>query len=102
MSARQAAPIYFISTLIKRKLIATSLIMLQAAFDDVNGKTQGKKRRCKGSGGVYARPGCSGGNTLVSNDENKQALSPLLSLSLFLSLSPQSHFVKIVKDVATL
>lgn len=38
MRARQAAPIYFISTLIKRKLIATSLIMLQAAFDDVNGK----------------------------------------------------------------
>lgn len=28
-------PIYFVSTLIKRKLIATSLIMLQAAFDDV-------------------------------------------------------------------
>lgn len=51
MRARQAAPIYFISTLIKRKLIATSLIMLQAAFDDVNGKTQ-KKKRCKGSEGV--------------------------------------------------
>lgn len=50
MRARQAAPIYFISTLIKRKLIATSLIMLQAAFDDVNGKTQkNKTQRLRGS-----------------------------------------------------
>lgn len=50
MRARQAAPIYFISTLIKRKLIATSLIMLQAAFDDVNGKTKKKKmQRLRGS-----------------------------------------------------
>lgn len=35
MRSRQAVPIYFVSTLIKRKLIATSLIMLQAAFGDV-------------------------------------------------------------------
>lgn len=50
MRARQAAPIYFISTLIKRKLIATSLIMLQAAFDDANGKTQkNKMQRLRGS-----------------------------------------------------
>lgn len=44
MRACQAAPIYFISTLIKRKLIATSLIMLQAAFDDVNGKKKTLKK----------------------------------------------------------
>lgn len=43
MRACRAVPIYFISTLIKRKLIATSLIMLQAAFDDWNGKTKKKK-----------------------------------------------------------
>lgn len=50
MRARQAAPIYFISTLIKRKLIATSLIMLQAAFDDANGKKhKNTMRRLRGS-----------------------------------------------------
>lgn len=43
MRACQAAPIYFISTLIKRKLIATSLIMLQAAFGDTNEKKKEKK-----------------------------------------------------------
>lgn len=47
MRACQAAPIYFISTLIKRQLIATSLIMLQAAFGDVNG---GEKIKIKGNG----------------------------------------------------
>lgn len=53
MRACQAAPIYFISTLIKRKLIATSLIMLQAAFDDVNGKkkpSKSKMQRLRGNG----------------------------------------------------
>lgn len=34
-------PIHFVSTLIKRKLIATSLIMVQAAFDDVRGVCKG-------------------------------------------------------------
>lgn len=74
MRARQAAPIYFISTLIKRKLIATSLIMLQAAFDDVNGKTQKKKdakaqRECELDLDVQE-------TAHSSNDGNKQALSP--------------------------
>lgn len=66
MRACRAVPIYFISTLIKRKLIATSLIMLQAAFDDWNGKTKKKKKqktRRTASLGVQARPECSGDNT---------------------------------------
>lgn len=53
MRACQAAPIYFISTLIKRKLIATSLIMLQAAFGDTNEKKKenllNKTQRLEGS-----------------------------------------------------
>lgn len=68
MRARRAVPIYFISTLIKRKLIATSLIMLQAAFDDWNGKLKkkgNKKTRRRGSLGVQARPACSGDNTFL-------------------------------------
>lgn len=64
MRACRAVPIYFISTLIKRKLIATSLIMLRAAFDDWNGKTEKKKKtRRTASLGVQARPVCSGDNT---------------------------------------
>lgn len=47
MRARQAAAIYFISTLIKRKLIATSLIMLQAEFDDMNGERKKKRKERK-------------------------------------------------------
>lgn len=67
MRACRAVPIYFISTLIKRKLIATSLIMLQAAFDDWNEKKMEKntkqKTRRTASLGVQARPACSGDNT---------------------------------------
>lgn len=68
MRACRAVPIYFISTLIKRKLIATSLIMLQAAFDDWNEKKKWKKKtkqktRHTASLGVQARPACSGDNT---------------------------------------
>lgn len=77
MRACRAVPIYFISTLIKRKLIATSLIMLQAAFDDWNGKTKKKKKierkqdtqphwECKLDPRVQE-------TTHSFNDENKQA-----------------------------
>lgn len=67
MRACQAAPIYFISTLIKRKLIATSLIMLQAAFDDVNGKKKinRSKIRSKGSEATGGGPGCSRDGALL-------------------------------------
>ncbi len=74
MRACRAVPIYFISTLIKRKLIATSLIMLRAAFDDWNGKTEEKKYQqdaqphweCKLDPHVQE-------TTHSFNDENKQA-----------------------------
>lgn len=75
MRACRAVPIYFISTLIKRKLIATSLIMLRAAFDDWNGKTKKKQQKkqdtqphweCKLDPSVQE-------TTHSFNDENKQA-----------------------------
>lgn len=83
MRACQAAPIYFISTLIKRKLIATSLIMLQAAFDDMNGKKTPQKVRCKGSEAMGGGPGCSRDGAVL---ENKQAL-------------PLNLFHETIKDV---
>lgn len=79
MRARQAVPIYFVSTLIKRKLIATSLIMLQAAFDDVRVCVWGGVKLiprntlgvcvcvCRGGGlggGVLAQPGYRGDKNL--------------------------------------
>lgn len=76
MRACRAVPIYFISTLIKRKLIATSLIMLQAAFDDWNGKTKKKKRNKKQDAQPHweCKLDPSVQETTHSfNDENKQA-----------------------------
>lgn len=70
MRARQAAPIYFISTLIKRKLIATSLIMLQAAFDDANGKTQKQDAKAQREWELDLDVQETAHS---SNDENKQA-----------------------------
>ena len=72
MRARQAAPIYFISTLIKRKLIATSLIMLQAAFDDSNGGWKKTRVKKQGLQGVCELDPCVQETANSSNDENKQ------------------------------
>lgn len=72
MRACRAVPIYFISTLIKRKLIATSLIMLQAAFDDWNGKTKKKKQDAQPRWECKLDP-CVQETTHSFNDENKQA-----------------------------
>lgn len=68
MRARQAAPIYFISTLIKRKLIATSLIMLQQHLMTRMEKRRNKTLRLRGRKSLT----CSGaaalpltGNSLI-------------------------------------